>query len=140
MSYGHWGGNHEAVRKFARSVASGIYYSRMAKETSQEERRKAWYDEVTMLRSASTAKAFVERAMILIEQGHREHSQVGTDHRDEAFDPQALFSSIGSDRGSFETFRDLFRMYLVQESTYRAGWEPSAAAETEPTADGANSE
>ena len=57
--------------------------------------------------------------MILIEQGHRERGQVGTAHRDEDFDPKALFDSIGTNRSEFETFRDLFRMYLVQESTYK---------------------
>ena len=63
--------------------------------------------------------------MILIEQGHREHSQVGTAHKHEDFNPQALLNSIGTDRASFESFRDLFRMYLVQESTYQAKEEPA---------------
>jgi hypothetical protein len=119
MSIGSWRGDHEAVRKFARAVASGIYHARMAGTKEADERQKAWYDEVTMLRSSLSPKAFIERAMILIEQGHREHSQVGTTHRDEAFDPSALLSSLGKDRSSFEEFRDLFRMYLVQESTYQ---------------------
>jgi hypothetical protein len=123
MSIGSWHGDHEAVRRFARAVSSGIRWARGRDNNGHwlpdEEQRKNWYDEVTMLRSAPTAKAFVERAMILIEQGHREHSQVGTTHRDEAFDPPALLSSFGKDRSSFEAFRDLFRMYLVQESTYQ---------------------
>lgn len=119
MSIGSWQGDHEAVRQFARAVASGIYHARMAGTKEADERQKAWYDEVTMLRSSPSPKAFIERAMILIEQGHREHSQVGTTHRDEAFDPSALLSSLGKDRSSFEEFRDLFRMYLVQESTYQ---------------------
>lgn len=116
MTYKGWEGDLDAVRKFAKAVASAIYYARMK---GADDPRKNWYDEVTMLRSAPSAKAFIERAMILIEQGHREHSQVGTKHRDEAFDPQALFSSIGDDHSSFEAFRNLFRMYLVQESTYQ---------------------
>jgi hypothetical protein len=123
MSIGSWQGDHEAVRKFARAVASGIRWARGRDNSGNwlpdEEQRKSWYDEVTMLRSAPSAKAFIERAMILIEQGHREHSQVGTSHRNEDFDPSALLSSLGKDRNSFEAFRDLFRMYLVQESTYQ---------------------
>ncbi len=134
MSYGEWKGDHEAVRKFARAVASGIYHARMDEKKDKSERGKAWYDEVTMLRSASSAKAFVERAMILIEQGHRKHTQVGTTHRNEAYDPQKLLGSMGDDRGNFETFRDLFRMYLVQESTYQAKEEPVEAERPEPEA------
>jgi hypothetical protein len=125
MSYGGWKGDYEAVQKFARAVSSAIQWARGRDKNgnwlSAEEQRKNWYDEVTILRSAPSAKAFIERAMILIEQGHREHSQIGTAHRDEAYDPKALLNSIGSDRGSeFEVFRDLFRMYLVQASTYQA--------------------
>ena len=120
MTYGNWNGDHEAVRKLARAVASGIYWARGSdKHDDYKEQRKNWYDEVTMLRSAPSAKTFIERVMILIEQGHREHGQIGTAHRDEDFDPKALFSSIGTNRSEFETFRDLFRMYLVQESTYK---------------------
>ena len=139
MSYGDWKGDHESVRKFARAVASGIYYARM-KDQKAEDRSKAWYDEVTMLRSAPSAKAFLERAMILIEQGHREHSRVGTGHWDQAFDPQSLLSSIGNDRSAFETFRDLFRMYLVQESTYKTRDEPAANAHVEASVDEENAE
>lgn len=120
MTYGNWNGDHEAVRKLARAVASGIYWARGSdKHDDYEEQRKNWYDEVTMLRSAPSAKTFIERVMILIEQGHRKHGQVGTAHRDEDFDPKALLDSIGTNRSEFETFRDLFRMYLVQESTYK---------------------
>lgn len=119
MTYGDWKGDHAAVRQMAKAVASAIFSARMNKpEYTFEDKRKAWYDEVTMLRSAPTAKAFVERAMILIEQGHKEYSKIGTQHIGEAFDPKSLFTSIGGDRKSFETFRDLFRMYLVQESTH----------------------
>jgi hypothetical protein len=129
MSIGSWQGDHEALRKFARAVYSGIYHARMK---VADEPQKAWYDEVTMLRSAPSAKAFIERAMILVEQGHREHSQVGTIHRNEDFGPSALLSSLGQDRNSFEAFRALFRMYLVQESTYAAKEkEPRDAGETE---------
>lgn len=122
MSYGNWQGDHEAVRKLAKAVASGIYFAR---QKDAEDKGKTWYDEVVMLRSAPSAKAFIERAMILIEQGHREHGQIGTEHREEAFDPSAIFSSIGEERSDFETFRDLFRMYLVQESTYKAHDKPT---------------
>jgi hypothetical protein len=65
-------------------------------------------------------------------EGHRKHSQVGTTHRDEAFDPSALLSSLGKNRSSFEEFRDLFRMYLVQESTYQVREEePEDGSDTE---------
>jgi hypothetical protein len=127
MSYGNWRGNHEAVRKLAKAVASGIYHARMK---GKEDPSKEWYDEVTLLRSAPTARAFIERALILVEQGHRTHSLVGTAHREEAFEPSALFASIGEKRSDFETFRDLFRMYLVQESTYQGGKQTSAATDT----------
>ncbi len=119
MSYGSWNGDFGAVHKLAKSVASAIYFARQSKAI-KEEKGKAWYDEVVMLRSAPTPKAFIERVLILLEQGHREHGQVGTTHRDEIFDPSDLFKSIGKDRSDFETFRDLFRMYLIQESTYKA--------------------
>lgn len=128
MSYGNWQGNHEALQKLAKAVASSIYHARMK---GADDPRKNWYDEVVMLRSAPSAKAFIERAMILIEQGHREHGQVGTVHRGEAFDPSAVFASLGKDRSDFETFRDLFRMYLVQESTYKAEGETAPVAEEE---------
>jgi hypothetical protein len=122
MTYGSWEGDHNAVHAFAKAVASAIYHARM-KESSQKRdyaaANKAWYDEVVMLRSSPSAKAFLERALILIEQGHREDSWVGTQHRGEAFDPPRLFDSVGEDRHAFETFRDLFRMYLLQESTWR---------------------
>ena len=117
MSYGDWKGDNEAVRKFARTVASAIYSVRQCKEVDKSKKGKVWYDEVVMLRSAPTAKAFIERALILVEQGHKEYSLIGTAHKDEAYDPSKLFDSIGKDRSEFETFRDLFRMYLIQEST-----------------------
>ncbi|MCL5076342.1 MAG: hypothetical protein M1136_11985 [Chloroflexi bacterium] len=128
MSYGRWSGNHEAVRKMAKAVASGIYHARMKE---RDDPNKEWYDEIVLLRSAPTAKAFIERAMILVEQGHRAHPLVGTAHREEAFEPSALFTSIGENRNDFETFRDLFRMYLVQESTYQGGRKTVAATDTE---------
>ena len=108
------------MRKFARAVASGIYHARMK---GAEDGGKAWYDEVTMLRSASKPNAFFERALILIEQGHREHDGVGTERRDEAFNPSALIASVNAD--DFETFKVLFRMYLVQESTPRTTQDPN---------------
>jgi hypothetical protein len=122
MTYKNWNGDYDAVRTFAKAVASGIKWARgrdsMGNWLPPDEQRKNWYDEITLLRSAPTFKAFRERALILIEQGHREHSEVGTGHRGEAFDPQALLASVGGDRGPvFESFRDLFRMYLVQAST-----------------------
>lgn len=119
MSCADWQGDYVSVQRFAKAVASGIYFARVANEKTFKDRGKAWYNEVTMLRSAPSEKEFIQRAMILIEQGHREHSQVGTVHREEAFDPRALCESIGSDRKRFEAFRDLFRMYLVQESTHQ---------------------
>src|SRR3989338_2787346 len=119
MSYGDWKGDHAAVRKFAKMVASAIYSARQCKEVDKSKKGKVWYDEVVMLRSAPTAKAFIERALILVEQGHKEYSLIGTAHKDEAYDPSKLFDSIGKDRSEFETFRDLFRMYLIQESTYK---------------------
>jgi hypothetical protein len=128
MSYGDWQGDHGALRKLAKAVASSIYHTRMK---GAENPRKNWYDEVVMLRSAPSAKAFIERVMILIEQGHREHGQVGTVHREEDFDPTAISAALGKDRSDFETFRDLFRMYLVQESTYKAEGETAPAAEAE---------
>lgn len=124
MSYGEWHGDHEALRRFAKAVASGIYYARLVKG-KESERGKAWYDEATMLRSAPSAKAFIERALILIEQGKRESPFVGSDFRQEEFDPAKVFDSIGRTRQEFETFRDLFRMYLIQES------KPYKAAESD---------
>jgi hypothetical protein len=121
MSHPGWQGDPEAVRRFARAVASGIYHSRMK---DADDKGKAWYDEVTMLRSASKPSAFFERALILIEQGHREHDGVGTERRDEAFDPSALFASVNVDQ--FDTFKVLFRMYLVQESTPRSVERPNS--------------
>jgi hypothetical protein len=121
MSHPGWQGDTEAVRKFARAVASGIYHSRMK---DADDKGKAWYDEVTMLRSAAKPSAFFERALILIEQGHREHDGIGTERRDEAFDPHALLASVNADQ--FDTFKVLFRMYLVQESTSRSVERPSS--------------
>ncbi|MBT9140319.1 MAG: hypothetical protein DDT30_00895 [Dehalococcoidia bacterium] len=123
MSYGDWQGDYEAVRKLARAVASSIYHARMKGEEDPGRRQKNWYDEVVTLRSAPGPKAFIGRAMILIEQGHREHGQIGTIHRNEDFDPKALLTSVDMVGTSFETFRDLFRMYLVQESTYKTEGE-----------------
>lgn len=117
MSYGNWSGDHNAVRKFARAIASAIYQARMIDKKTRDEQNKVWYDEVVMLRSAPTAKAFIERAMILLEQGKRENQFIASVGNKEDFDPSALFASIGDSRSEFETFRDLFRMYLVQEST-----------------------
>lgn len=112
MSYANWEGDYEAVRKFAKAVASAIYFARQSK-ADEAEKGKVWYDEVVMLRSAPSARAFLERALILLEQGHREHGQIGTVHRNEDYNPSALLASIGEGR-DFETFRDLFRMYLIQ--------------------------
>ncbi len=122
MTYKNWNGDHEVVRKLAKAVASSIQWARCRDKRNNkwlpdEDQRKNWYDEVTMLRSAPSEKAFIERVMILIEQGHREKEQIGTVHRQEDFDPKMLLNSIGNSRSEFETFRDLFRMYLVQESS-----------------------
>jgi hypothetical protein len=141
MSYGKWQGDHEALRRFAKAVASGIWYARQAGESEVEERNKAWYDEVTMLRSAPSAKAFRERVLILIEQGKRKSMFVGTDSRGEDFDPTKILASIGETRSEFETFRDLFRMYLIQESKppkavgTGVGDTGVTLAETEPPVD-----
>lgn len=132
MSYGEWHGDHEALRRFAKAVASGIYYARLIKG-KESERGKAWYDEATMLRSAPSAKAFIERALILIEQGKRESPFVGSDFRQEEFDPSKVFDSIGRTRQEFETFRDLFRMYLIQESKpYKAAESDTDSQKTMP--------
>lgn len=134
MTYMNWKGDHEAVRKLARAVASSIQWARCRDKKNNkwlpyEDQRKNWYDEVTMLRSASSEKAFIERVMILIEQGHREKGQIGTVHWEEDFDPKKIFESIGSNRSDFEMFRDLFRMYLVQESTYKSTDESLTATD-----------
>lgn len=124
MTYGNWEGDHEAVRKLARAVASGIKWARGQDEKGNwlpsDDQRKNWYDEVVMLRSAPSARVFIERAMVLIEQGHKKNTGVGTEQRSEAYDPSLVFKSIGEGRRDFETFRDLFRMYLVQESGYKS--------------------
>ena len=143
MTYNNWDGDHEAVRKLARAVAAGIYQTRQIPEnkpgkTDKEIRAaqgKAWYDEVTMLRSAPTAKAFFERALILIEQGHRDNTFIGTARNDENPDVEALQRSIGKNRREFETFRDLFRMYLIQESTPRNTNTAAASDEVATTED-----
>ena len=93
MSYGDWKGDHEAVRKFAKTVASAIYSARQRKEVDKSKKGKVWYDEVVMLRSAPTAKAFIERALILVEQGHKEYSRIGTAHKDEAYIMDGLFQT-----------------------------------------------
>jgi hypothetical protein len=116
MAYGKdWRGDFTAVRVFAKAVASAIYHARMLKTKDKaEDSNKAWYDEVTLLRSASSKREFLDRVLILLEQGHREHPFVGTDLRGEAFNPEKLLECIEGQ--SFEDFRHLFRMYLIQES------------------------
>jgi hypothetical protein len=124
MSYGNWTGDHDAIRKLARAVSSAIQWARGRNSNgdwrSPEEQRKKWYEEVSILRSTPTMKSFIERILILLEQGHREHSQIGASFRDENFDPVAIFNSVGINNKDFETFRDLFRMYLIQESAYKS--------------------
>lgn len=110
--------DYEAVQKLAKAVASAIYYARQ-KDAKKEEKGKAWYDEIVMLRSAPTARVFKERALTLLEQGHKENPFVGTHHNEEDYNPAILLKFIGDDRQSFEMFRDLFRMYLIQESTWK---------------------
>lgn len=109
MMYGECSGDAENIHNFARAVARAIYYARMA---GTDNPPKRWYDEVATLRSAPNDKAFFNRALNLLELGHRENIFVGTEdsHR---YDPRNLMKSAG---GDFETFRDLFRMYLIQES------------------------
>ncbi len=89
MSYGSWQGDHQTLRKFAKAVASGIYFAREA-DKEYADRGKAWYDEATMLRSAPSAKAFIERAMILVEQGKRINTLIGSDTRQEDFNPGSI--------------------------------------------------
>ena len=108
--------DHVAVQKFAKAVASAIYYARQVDAKDTSESNKKWYDEVTLLRSAPSAKAFKERTLILIEQAKKNNPFVGTAANKEDFDPVALLNSIGDDRDKFEMFRDLFRMYLILES------------------------
>lgn len=113
--------DHEAVRKLAKAVASAIYYARQKPTQNKGEvSGKVWYDEVVMLRSAPTAKVFKERTLTLLEQGHKENAYVGTPHNQEDYDPSVLLKFMGdTDRHTFEIFRDLFRMYLIQESTWK---------------------
>lgn len=126
MAYGQWHGDCDSVHKFTRAVARAIYSGRMK---GVDDPGKRWYDEVAMLRSSPNPKAFINRALNLIEVGHRENSFVGTEenHR---FDACALLKLVGNE---FETFRDLFRMYLIQESRppRRKGSVPEADTETD---------
>lgn len=109
--------DHTTVKKFAKAVSSAIYYARQVDvDKDKADSNKAWYDEVTLLRSASSAKAFKEKALILIEQAKKKNPFIGTAGNQEDFDPVSLLRSIGDDRNSFEVFRDLFRMYLILES------------------------
>ena len=93
---------------------------------------KRWYDEVATLRSAPNDKAFFNRALNLLELGHRENIFIGTEesHR---YEPRDLMKSAGND---FETFRDLFRMYLIQESRPPKGVADTSGAETVSAAEG----
>jgi hypothetical protein len=119
---------YQAVHDFAKAVAAGIYFGREVNEPTHERRRDAWYNEVVALRSAPTARSFIDRAMLLVEQGHRTDSRVGTSHRGENFDPSPWLERVEQEPKYFAVFRDLFRMYLVQESTYQAA-SPSGANE-----------
>jgi len=123
MAYGEWRGNCESIHSFARAVASAIYYARMK---DADDPGKRWYDEVATLRSSPNAKAFVNRALNLLEIGHRENPFVGSEesHR---FEACSLLDAIGDE---FETFRDLFRMYLVQESRPPERRSPAPEAHT----------
>ena len=136
MSYGQWEGDHESVRKFARVVSSSIWNVRQKEENDEAKRRKSWYDEVTMLRSTTSARTFFERALILIEQGKRELSFIGSESNDQDFDPAELMRSIGNNRSDFETFRDLFRMYLILESAPTSRTSPSSEDETQSPEEG----
>ncbi len=125
MAYGQWHGDSESVHKFARAVASAIYYARMK---DADDPAKRWYDEVATLRSSPNPKAFINRSLNLIEIGHRGNTFVGSEesHR---FEPDSVLQLIGDE---FETFRDLFRMYLVQESRPPKQSRSGSEAETAP--------
>jgi hypothetical protein len=129
MTHQTWDGNHDAVQKLAKAVASSIKYARQNREDKPgrsqkdiwEAKRKAWYNEAIMLRLAPTPRVFFERALILIEQGRLENSFIGSAKEKEDFNIPELCRSIGDNPRSFEIFRDLFRMYLIQESTPHLG-------------------
>lgn len=127
MTYGECRDDAGNIHMFARAVARAIYYARME---SSDDPAKRWYDEVATLRSAPNDKAFFNRALNLIELGHRENTFVGTEEA-ERFDACELLKSAGND---FETFRDIFRMYLIQESRPRRG-VAVAGPSPEPTAE-----
>jgi hypothetical protein len=135
MAYGECPGGTGDIQKFARAAAMAIYYGRMDRKDDPDEpalrravQAKRWYDEVATLRSAPNDRAFFNRALNLLELGHRERTFVGTEEQ-QRYDPGELMKSVGND---FETFRDLFRMYLIQESR---GTKRVADATPEPVAD-----
>jgi hypothetical protein len=115
MTYKWKDEDYEAVRRFAKAVADAIFYARMKEEPDKKKWGKIWFDEVTLLRSAPSPRVFIRRAMYLVEKGHSKHSQIGTSERDHSFEPK-LLKVMDESRSGFESFRDLFRMYLVQES------------------------
>jgi hypothetical protein len=131
MSYEWKADDYETVRRFAKAVASGIFYARM-KEVEKKDWGKAWFEEVTLLRSASSPRSFIRRAMYLVEKGHAKQSRIGTSEWDQSFEPQ-LLRIIGENRNEFESFRDLFRMYLVQESKPPERDEVMSEIETDTT-------
>lgn len=112
------------VRLLAKAVASAIQWvsgrSQSGNWRTPEEQRKSWYDTVTLLRSSSSPRVFLDRVLILLEQGHKANWAIGTVHRGEAFDPGALLQQMlgGVNQRSFVCFLQLFRMCLIQESTY----------------------
>jgi hypothetical protein len=103
--------NYDAVRQLAKTASSAIYT--LGPKDEVKKRLQYWYNEIVALRNTPNMESFRHRVLTLIEKGRAESSWI------EPFDPASLFSSMGTDRPSFEKFRDCFRMYLIQESAPR---------------------
>jgi hypothetical protein len=105
-----WEGRHyEAVKGFAQATSRAIWTARMS---GANDKGKAWYGEVAALRNASSWDTFRHQVLTLMEQGKKENDWIGIRDK-ESWDPQILEESAKD----FESFRDIFRMYLIQ---YRA--------------------
>lgn len=123
----------EACQKLAEAVSSAIRYARQHEsiveakkakdqldnaksERKYRESRKEWYDEVTLLRSASKARQFFQRVLILLEQGKIEESRIATSDFKQDFNPVEMLQQYEANPQEFQKFRDLFRMYLMQRT------------------------